>query len=141
MRDVDEAALDEIELTCDFASPVASLASVYDVLAALTAGVERPLELLPDGLDADILRAVDKLRSDPSRLFRSVPIDSSALGTGEIVLQPSDWYLDLVAAIARRDDVSFDADSHVWPILSVVARTNTVAGRGRVTSPAPEGRP
>lgn len=88
---------------------------------------------LPDGL---------VLPDDASDLIRGEVVDSPTSGAVKlncIEIQPSDQHLELVAAIAAHGNSYSVRVTHGWPVLSVVARTSTVADREAVASRLPEG--
>lgn len=114
----------------------ASLRSVLDVLPTLSSDtLEHLVDAFSDLIASEVGGSGVKLIPDFGDLFVVEPVDRAALGTDEVRLavNPSDRYLDLVAAVAGDDDVSCNLDVHGWPILSVVARTSTVAEPAEVT--------
>ena len=116
-----EVALDVQLAVSGASSASASAGSVLDVLAALGGSTEHLVDLLADSANADVAGLFGELRTQPSSLLRTELIGGTASGALELLFKPSDRYLDLVSAIARRLDVACDLDAHGWPILSMVA--------------------
>ena len=110
-------------------SPLASLRSVFEVLAASSSLRERIAKLFPDLVRPEGGSGISNLFLDIGDLIVCESILCSADGTGDlrISVNPSERYVELVAAIGRDGDVSFDLDVHRWPILSVGGDTPTVA--------------
>lgn len=105
----------------------ASARSVADALSALGGASERIAEFFPGH---------SELGADCLDLILRKPLNSAAPGATKFEafkLDPSDRYLEFVAAVARdcHADTFF---RHGWPILSVVARTPTVAEAGVAAS-------
>lgn len=80
---------------------------------------------------------------DLSGLFRCEAIDGAATGAFELHgfrVMPDERYIELVSAITRDGNPYVSGLVHGWPILSVVARTTTVAEAGGAAT-APGGGP
>jgi len=120
----------------------ASARSVGDVLAAFDGLAHRLVEAFPDFFSAE----GGDLRLDIGNLFRAEPIDSAALRAGEVILKPSERYIELVSAISRDWGVAPDFDLHFvhsWPILfRAFAPSRTMSRTGGAgNGVSPEARP
>lgn len=119
-----------IQVTCAIGSVDSAISSarlVGDVLAAGGGFPHALAERFPNFINPEIGGLGVELRFEASDLIRVEPVSTSALGTCEFVLKPSDRYLDFVAAVSVSNDVPFDFDLHGWPILSSVGCSTTMA--------------
>jgi len=100
---------------------------VGEVLTASGALPHTLTKSFPDFFDAELPSLAVKFSLEAGDLFSAEPVDLSALRTGEIVLKPSDRYLEFVTAVASCFDMACDLDLHGWPILSSVGCSTTMA--------------
>jgi hypothetical protein len=131
------AGLVSLDLQVEATGAAASLASVDNVLRAASMLSQHVAELFPEFLDAELGSLVSDLTGETCDLLFGEPVMRSTDGALELIFQPSDRYLDLVAAIARDGDVSCSFDAHGWPILSLAGDTASMtepAGVGNCAS-------
>jgi len=113
-----------------------SLLSALEVLRASDALRDRIVPDFGDLFGAECNGSLTDLSVDAGNLLRAETVFRAADGALELVLNPSDRYLDLMAAIARDGDLSCDLDFHGWPILSVAVGPTTVSEAGGESIPA-----
>ena len=108
-------------------SAVSSARLVGDVLAAGSGFPHALAERFPDFISPEVGGLGIELRFEFDNLIRAESVDTTAFGACEIVVKPSDRYIDFVAAVSVSNDVPFDFDLHGWPILSSVCCSTTMA--------------
>lgn len=118
-----------------------SVASVADALVACGDVPQHIVDLAGQCLGATFGDDGIELAPDFGALFRIHAVDSPAGRAGDVLLrvEPDGRYAELVSAVAAVADCRCDVGAHGWPILSVVSRPPTVAGRGGAASLTPEG--
>jgi len=133
------AELVGLNLKASAAAPMRSFLAVCEVLASSGCPLELLADLFPEFLNTKFAGAIPQIRLELIDLIFAEPVLLSAGGTIEIILHPSDRYLEFVAAVASCADVPCNSDLHGWPILSVAAGSVTVAEAGGASSPADGG--
>lgn len=109
-----------IEFAACIASASRSLLSLLEVLRSSEAIRNRIIPGFGDFFGPEVEGGGSDFGVDPGDLIFGEPVFGAADGALKLVINPSDRYLDLVAAITRDGDVSSDFDVHGWPILSVI---------------------
>jgi hypothetical protein len=79
------------------------------------------------------------LREDAVDLLFAEPVLSAADGALKCALNPSQRYLELVAAICRDLHLAIDLSAHGWPVLSIVSPNTNLADAGGAAIPPAEG--
>lgn len=102
-----------------------SLRSVFDVLEASSALRQHVVDRFPDLFTGDTPELSIEFGSESIDLFFGEAVDRAALGAGKILFNPSERYLELVAAISG--DGNRCTDFHGWPILSLTCGNATMA--------------
>ena len=119
---------DVLQSTKALAAALPRLDDPFDFLASSFPDLFHPTG---DGGDEMCLRSSDVFFAPGCR------IDAGESGDATLCLQPSQRYIDLVAAVA--DHLKLDmVKVHDWPVLSVDVSTTTVSEAAGVSIPAAE---
>ena len=120
---------------------LASVGAIAECLAASRSAAQCVVERLP-GFAVDDGAGGFDLSDDAADLLIGEAVSLAAPGAGKLQplqFQPSDWYLELCAAIAGDGDADVIRIDRGWPILSVAVGTPTVTeARGGRNAPAAE---
>lgn len=119
---------------------VLSLGAVFDVLATSRSAANRFSEAFPGVFDSDGAGGFNLSEDRLDLIIRETvaPPAGRTDNVQSLELNPSDRYLETVAAIVASDGQLDAVFSHGWPILSVGSGSPTVTEAGGLTN-APGG--